>query len=604
MEPCRERTFPQRGLRQPLLQEDSVDGSNINMPWLSRGPSIHVIGDNDESIVTAAASAEIPSVDGPFARLIAQSSSSSVAPLWTMMTHRSLAPRPTLLRDSESDLDNKAQHLKRLQQQQRQRLAPLWRLIWIAWCLVCALVGLLIATAWFPGQDGHYQSKPWLGLEWKAAILQQQEVTATSYLGLYQLVRGSSIGTTVFLIITSTLIPGLFVAWWIPRWIYEAFDGQRLVGGSMLGWLKSQLLMYAACIIFFVVWRHVLPSRLEVTASSWTDTQLVRSTDSDDGLVAYTVVLTCLFVAVALARYHEIVTSMEKPGLGPMATPTRDVPNAPDPSSTALADDDDHATPELIDETQDDDDGDDDDGLPDHSPLLPRVRRSAFGKSCLGRLARIFKCRFNVAAWCHGHACDRVVAYELALLTILLWVPALFWPLMQFEYQSWLPRSAPASWSSWSSSSTATTLTTTMTLSQLPALLFSSSLQEQGLGTLFVHAVVVTMLLLVPVALTILAAAAWLGPTRPVRRHWRSVLDALHPCHAGLPLVVTLILLVPGQGHSESLPFLSGMCSLVQASGGGPCWQVSFTLQPGVWWVLAQAVVLEAFVAVTLHWSE
>jgi hypothetical protein len=602
MEPRRERTFPQqRGLRQPLLEDDSGDGGNSNMPWLSRGPSIHVIGDNDGSVGTAPACAEIPSVDGPFARLIAQSSSSSVAPLWTMMTHRSLAPRPTLLRDSESDLDNKAQHLKRLQQQQRQRLAPLWRLIWIAWCLVCALVGLLIATAWFPDQDGHYQSKPWLGVEWNAAIL-NQEVTATSYLGLYQLVRGS-IGASVILIITSTLIPALFVAWWIPRWICEAFHG-RLVGCSMLGWLKSHLLMYAACIIFFVVWRHVLPSRLEATASSWTETQLVRSTDSDDGLVAYTVVITCLLAAVALARYHEIVTSMEKPGLGPMATPMRDLPNAPDPSSTALADDDDHATPELIDETQDDDDddGDDDDGLPDHSPLLPRVRR--IGKSCLGRLARTFKCRFNVAAWCHGHACDRVAAYELALLTILLWVPALFWPLVQFEYQSWLPRSAPASWSSWSSSSTATTLTTTMTMSKLPALLFSSSLQQQGLGTLFVHAVVVTMLLVVPVILTILAAAAWLGPTRPVRRHWRSVLYALHPSHAGLPLVVTLLLLVPGQGHSESLPYLSSMCSLVQTSGGGPCWQVSFTVQPGVWWVLTQAVALEAFVAVTLHWSE
>jgi hypothetical protein len=136
------------------------------------------------------------------------------------------------------------------------------------------------------------------------------------------------------------------------------------------------------------------------------------------------------------------------------------------------------------------------------------------------------------------------VAYELALLTILLWVTGLFWPLMRFEYQFWFSRS----WSGSPSSSTAMTMPTTMTLSQLPVLLFTSSLQQQVMGTSFV--VVVAMLLVLPVVLIILAAAAWLHATRS--RHWRNVLYVLHPCHDGLPLVVTLLSLIPGQGHSES----------------------------------------------------
>jgi hypothetical protein len=57
-----------------------------------------------------------------------------------------------------------------------------------------------------------------------------------------------------------------------------------------------------------------------------------------------------------------------------MATPTSNLPNAPEPSSTELEDDD-RAAPELVDETQDDGD---DDGLPDHSAFLPRM-----SKSCL-----------------------------------------------------------------------------------------------------------------------------------------------------------------------------------------------------------------------------
>jgi hypothetical protein len=60
------------------------------------------------------------------------------------------------------------------------------------------------------------------------------------------------------------------------------------------------------------------------------------------------------------------------------------------------------------------------------------------------------------------------------------------------------------------------TMPTTMTFSQLPALLFTSSLQQQVLGTLFVNAVVVTMLLVLPVVLIILAAA-WVGSTRLFR---------------------------------------------------------------------------------------
>jgi hypothetical protein len=54
-----------------------------------------------------------------------------------------------------------------------------------------------------------------------------------------------------------------------------------------------------------------------------------------------------------------------KSELGPMATPTSNLPNAPNPSSTKLKGDD-RAAPELVDETQDDGDAD---GLPDHYRL-------------------------------------------------------------------------------------------------------------------------------------------------------------------------------------------------------------------------------------------
>lgn len=188
---------------------------------------------------------------------------------------------------------------------------------------------------------------------------------------------------------------------------------------------------------------------------------------------------------------------------------------------------------------------------------------------------------------------QKVWAFQLGVVSLVFWIPALYLPLFYISYTG-LAREF------------LTTRHWSVFVWQVPRLLWT---QGRAAGTaiwllLLVGVVVLSCLLIVPLIVTCLCLTTWLteGSVRRKSCHW---LDCLAPVSSGgLVFGLALVTTVPAlETLSEAVLDGSTICDIVHNVVGETCLVMHGRLLSGAWFYLAQSIVLQAFCVVTLKWS-
>ena len=188
----------------------------------------------------------------------------------------------------------------------------------------------------------------------------------------------------------------------------------------------------------------------------------------------------------------------------------------------------------------------------------------------------------------------KVAAFQLGLLSVLLWVPAFYLPALHLSYGG-----------------LATNFLAEPKL-KLYVWEIGGALWKQGIhfGTpvwilLISGTIFLVTTLVIPLLLTCLGVLAWTGDGRfsTFSSNW---LYALHPANGNLVFTVALVAVIYSiTPFASSLlqEETSGLCGKFHEMTGESCLVVVAKSLPGTWAFLMQSIALELFVIVTLRWS-
>ena len=187
----------------------------------------------------------------------------------------------------------------------------------------------------------------------------------------------------------------------------------------------------------------------------------------------------------------------------------------------------------------------------------------------------------------------RVVLFELALASTVLWIPALFEPLFRLKYEGIV-------------SDFITDVSLEFKLRDFPI-----ELWERGVsaGTnrfllLIIESIFVQLVLGLPLLANLAAIGTWVLEPR-AGSFSRRLLWILQPFLGTFVFGVALYASIPAfetvtQGAVNK--FGDGICSKFETVVGDSCFGIQATASVGLWFVLAQALALELFVVATLAW--
>jgi hypothetical protein len=190
---------------------------------------------------------------------------------------------------------------------------------------------------------------------------------------------------------------------------------------------------------------------------------------------------------------------------------------------------------------------------------------------------------------------QKFTAFQLGLLSTVLWIPALYLPMLIVSY-----------------SGVAREFLQTSSLRifvwQVPSTIWQ---QQAGQTTtpvwilIFLIILLLVTMLILPVLATCLGILAWLGEGKwsNCSQAW---LYAIHPALGGIVFSVALLgtvhALTPLGEYTLNHQETWGICKELKQLSGEPCLAVHARLLPGAWFYLVQSIVLETFVIVTLRW--
>lgn len=181
-----------------------------------------------------------------------------------------------------------------------------------------------------------------------------------------------------------------------------------------------------------------------------------------------------------------------------------------------------------------------------------------------------------------------VVIFQLGLLSLLLWGPALALAQFRVLYAGIimdLVKNPAFNVYVW----------------ELPSIIWNTGVRaETPLWILILTATLMGLfVVLLPLLAQGVAMMTWInhGPGK-----WRDVLTLLHPTLCGIPFAAALIVTVPsfidiGEDIDDDI------CVRIEHVVRNQCLISGGVLQWGAWFLLAQAVCLEAFVVLTLWWT-
>ena len=188
----------------------------------------------------------------------------------------------------------------------------------------------------------------------------------------------------------------------------------------------------------------------------------------------------------------------------------------------------------------------------------------------------------------------RVVLYELALLSTLLWLPALCLPLFRLEYGGIV-------------SDFVSEVSMSFRLQDIPVELWERG-RSAGTSRLMLFLVESNFVLLVfvcPIVANLLAIGAWICDS-PFRNLCKNALWIIQPCLGTIVFGVAVFVSVPAfetvtQGAIDN--FASAICTNFEVMTSDTCFTIYAEPSLGLWFLLGEAFALEIFVLLTLYWE-
>jgi hypothetical protein len=191
---------------------------------------------------------------------------------------------------------------------------------------------------------------------------------------------------------------------------------------------------------------------------------------------------------------------------------------------------------------------------------------------------------------------QRIVVYELEILTLVLAIPALFMPLFQIKFDGLV-----ASFMEEASF-------------EVPFYLLPSLLWQRGraAGTdqwilLVLGIQLLLFVYVVPLLAMILASAAWRSPSNSkVMSLHKSMLRFLQPCLCGPIFALAALLAMPAMkplGDYLLDSETSGFCHRFESITDTSCLDILGHHRLGLWFLLAQSITLEIYIRIVLAWK-
>mmetsp|Transcript_25391 Transcript_25391/g.69966 ORF Transcript_25391/g.69966 Transcript_25391/m.69966 type:complete len:429 (-) Transcript_25391:223-1509(-) len=188
----------------------------------------------------------------------------------------------------------------------------------------------------------------------------------------------------------------------------------------------------------------------------------------------------------------------------------------------------------------------------------------------------------------------RVVLYELALFSTLLWLPALFLPLFRLEYGGIASDFMPE-------------VSLSFRLKDIPAEIWErgTSTGTSRLMLWMIENNFVLLVLVCPVLANMAAIGSWVCDA-PFRTCCRNILWMMQPCLGTIVFGVAVLVSVPA---FETIPevvirkFAADICDKFELVTSDTCFSINAEPSLGLWFLLGQALALELFVLVTLSWD-
>ena len=190
--------------------------------------------------------------------------------------------------------------------------------------------------------------------------------------------------------------------------------------------------------------------------------------------------------------------------------------------------------------------------------------------------------------------CDRAIVYETGFLAVILWLPSLFFPLLQLNFVGL------------AADFISSKVQMQVNLFQLPHLLWKRGIAAGSAKWMLfsVGSVLLTFVYVIPLLVTIVCLWTWTSTTNQGRQRYRVVLQFCQPALSGTVFVCALLIAVPAlQPVSEYLinSNTGGICTQFKQFVDEDCLALTGTVELGTWFLLAQSILLELFVRLTLH---
>jgi hypothetical protein len=189
--------------------------------------------------------------------------------------------------------------------------------------------------------------------------------------------------------------------------------------------------------------------------------------------------------------------------------------------------------------------------------------------------------------------CEKAIVYEVGLLAVLSWLPALFFPFVQLNFSGL-------------AADFISKKRMEVNMFQLPHLLWKRGIAagSQKWMLLSVGSVVLTFVYVIPLLVTIVCLWAWASLSTQGRQRYRVFIQWCHPAMSGIVFVCAVLIGVPAlQPVSEFLitSNTGGVCTQFKQFVGEDCLALTGTVELGTWFLLAQSIALELFVRLTLY---
>jgi len=191
------------------------------------------------------------------------------------------------------------------------------------------------------------------------------------------------------------------------------------------------------------------------------------------------------------------------------------------------------------------------------------------------------------------HFWKRVIAYELALLSVLLWLPTLFLPLFQVQYDGII-------------SGFMSDISLSIRLWDFPSLLWKHCIlagTNRGM-LIIIESALLLLIFICPIFANLLAILVWISDS-PTRIYCKNLLWMIQPFLGSIVFSISLCFSIPAfEAVVEYVidTYSYGLCKQIEVVTTDTCLAIHGQPSMGLWFLFLQSLVLEIFVLVTISW--